>query len=262
MTDIAELTIPAEFVRLDDATTQANAYAHVRQLQRMRLNHNKLLARAVRRQLFSIAPVGGAGNALVAHGSIEMASILEIEDIPITPYAKEVTVVCRARTNTSSATPNVTLYPSLNSSELGAILLPFDSSKSMVVNSTLLAKYTVDITIPQPTKFASFSMLAVTPFEVIGPKGSSAIASVGPDWFTTAASLASVGDYIQFTNTSGVANPAPRTVVSKDGATFTLYMDRAFDILPIPGTHTAIPYDPQMVHIETITAYEKEASSF
>jgi hypothetical protein len=262
-------TIPSAFIRQDTRITDADSFVNVASQQRVRQNHNMLLARRIRKNLMSLAfgsedSVFGQTFTFVSPLSAGDGSPFLSIPLTVTPLVKELVVVLRARRVSAG---NVTLYAWCSESRQDEEI---DTSIAVAVTSATEAKHTLTVPVARAA--------SNNPRQVAGSGLSLNIVADGytegadlDDGTVTDARLDGVeaviaGDYVGYAAyVPGNSSILPRRIVRHETA--WIGVQPAWNIKPAVGDTIAVVATAEIeaftmnVYEEKITAFADEAAT-
>jgi len=282
---LPDFTLPAAFVKQDTRTNAADSFANARDFNRLRENHNMLLARRLRRtvlaQVFntSDSTADGAPFIFKAYkGSLsQTAGLLYSATVLISQHTKELTIKIRAaKTDISTSTfdddNDISVFCTVRKPfaprELNAGL-----ELTVTAASGSPAAYTGTISLPSaPIAETYWNGRQAYTIDVYGicladtndlVDDAEAVIGAGPDWIDAGTGTvgASAGDLIYLNDGSNTW--PPRIIVKKATASGNdrLWVDRNFE-LPADDSWTFSTRLLLGLEVSTISIYEEAVSDF
>jgi hypothetical protein len=273
-TRIVDTTVPSEFIRLDDTVTDPDAYVNVRDMQVVRDNHNILIARMLKRQIFTWIGIEDGSTygrsylnlMTVKPASRESGDVMMTIPLFVTPFTKELEIILYAQRWTN--TVDCKLYPVLDGAGISGEI---STSYEFDVTAVAFAKYSVSLPVHEKIAQAGTCTLNLYMAGIMYGAALSAVDSdvndVGPSWVDVDDSAGGAGvitDNVACYDTSDTEIP-PRLYVGSVGLTGALkrvYVDSPWDKFPNVGATKFNQKAVQACTIQSMSIYEKSVSSF
>jgi len=233
-------TIPSSFQRLDSNITSADDYVNVRDMQRLRLNHNVLLAQRQKHVLMSQNFTDGSNDYVELKGDRPVRTQAGFYDGPVvfstqfrfSPYTKGINVNLRAA-NGNGSLGNSKLYAVLVDNESASISSVFTVSSASEATYTNTVQVTPSM---RKSRLATFVLFFETPANTTADKtvGASDLVAVDWDWFQAVEASDRTGQLVVSSN----ADIEPRIIVQAQtglGSSSTearMWVNRPWNILP------------------------------
>lgn len=152
--------IPSSFIRLDSRVTDPDAYINIRDLQVARLNHNKLIARGIKRHLCTMAAHRGFNTEYpltfdqylysVKPGTREYGTQCFSVPLMLSSSTKEIEVVIRGSTRHASLPSK--LYFAVDANRRTQPLDRANYFINITSTATLGARYAITLPVPDEAK--------------------------------------------------------------------------------------------------------------
>lgn len=259
--------IPSEFVLLDENAFNSDTYANVRDMQRVRDNHNILLARRCRRPFYNQRICASDGTRAVSFWEVRPAASgapMVVMSVPFrrsSPHIKEVQLAIYAYGVVANP-PRV--YPVVSALGQAPII---NENLVLTLDSASISWKTINLPVPRTARSEPMLMLSLCVANQEGATGSKparTVVDAGQDWATGASMDDTVG-YIVWSP----SDPAiePRTIVAArtdiDAALNDLIIvDRPWNIIPTAGVTTLESRSPAGITVESINIWERGLTSF
>jgi hypothetical protein len=278
-TRILSHAVPSEFIRLDDTISDPDEFLNVRDLQVARENHNILIARGIKRHLFTyVNPITIATPADKTFHSARPASretgdVLMFMPFRVSSQTKELVVVLQAARSSASADCDV-YYAVDGGGSTGVI----DTGDAFSITSTAGTGAKVSKTISLPARVANsnhcvlYLYLQGLMFGADQYGGNATILDVGPDWVDVdltpggGGTTATVNNAI-YVNTVATPKQDPRLItgietINAGADQYRLHLDAPWSSLPVPGVDTLEEQQTIGVNLMTVSVYENSLSNF
>lgn len=243
------------FRRLDTQINSSSRFANVYSLQRLRHNHNILMARRIRKVLFAHYGWGDIFSTLTPLDA-KSGYVLCSVPVTITPGIKEIHVNVYGYATASG----INIYPVVHAANS---VEEIDTSVVISPGVAPIDTYGCDVPVAQQVQSLGYGRLTCyleggmsgTP-----SKGAAAFTDAGPDWILSAGAF-TVGTALFFPTNAKIL---PRTVIKEVvvGGAIKTYVRGDFNITPDPASDTAASETLIQLVLSSISAYEKSRQYF
>lgn len=277
---IEGVTIPSSFIRLDDHTTAADAFVNVRDHARMRSNHNILVAKRLRREVFHLVFNHSISNAPFNYrcrnrvGQAGVQPIIFLNQILVSQWTNEIDIVIEACKDAIDGSSGFTDDPFVKAKLYRDPGTPGgDNLESVTISAATgsPAKYTLTLPVPQTRSVAApwygmeYYWLVIYGDTLVdtayAKDANKTVAAWGERWVElTGASTSSLGSVI-YCNTDLTVAPRQVTSVDTSGSPYRYYVDQPWSRDLVPGTDAMTIREIQGIDFYSISAYEETVTS-